>query len=233
MPRKIKILIVDDEQDIREFLAQILSQNYQVIFAKNGEEAVEIAKVQLPSIILLDIIMPIKTGIEACKELRACPKTINIPILFLSALNSSDKRTDAFLAGADDYINKPFVPDELLARIESKLRRSAERNTQEKDSVEYGDLIVNYQQLKVIHDTKDLELGQTEFKILSCLIKRKGELVTRDELNNFIWQDEIPSDRALDPHITTLRKKLKDSLCELKTVYGQGYGLVLKHTTHI
>ncbi len=233
MQRKIKILIVDDEADIREFLAQILSQNYQVIFAKNGEEAVEIAKEQLPSIILLDIIMPIKTGIDACKELRACPKTTDIPILFLSALNSSDKRTDAFLAGADDYINKPFVPDELLARIESKLRRSAERSTQEKDTVKYGDLIVDYQQLKVINSSKDLELGQTEFKILSCLIKRKGELVTRDELNNFVWQDEIPSDRALDPHITTLRKKLKDSLCELKTVYGQGYGLVIKHTTHI
>lgn len=233
MPRKIKILIVDDEADIREFLAQILSENYQVIFAKNGEEAVEIAKEQLPSIILLDIIMPVKTGIDACKELRACPKTTDIPILFLSALNSSDKRTDAFLAGADDYINKPFVPDELLARIESKLRRSAERNTQEKDTVKYGDLIVDYQQLKIINSSKDLELGQTEFKILSCLIKRKGELVTRDELNNFVWQDEIPSDRALDPHITTLRKKLKDSLCELKTVYGQGYGLVIKHTTHI
>lgn len=226
MHRKIKILIVDDEPDIREFLAQILSQNYHVIFAKNGEEAVEIAKEQQPSIILLDLIMPVKTGIEACKDLRSNPKTTEIPILFLSALNSSGQRTDAFLAGADDYINKPFTPDELLARVESKLRRSAERNSQA--TVKYGDLIIDFQQLKITSSSKDLDLGQTEFKILSYLIKRKGDLVTRDELNSFVWQDEVPSDRALDPHITTLRRKLKDSLCELKTVYGQGYGLVIK-----
>lgn len=228
MHRKIKILIVDDEPEIREFLAQILSQNYQIIFAKNGQEAIDIAQEQQPALILLDIIMPVKTGIEACAELRSNPKTSNIPILFLSALNSTEKRTDAFLAGGDDYINKPFFPDELLARIESKLRRTFERSSQTSDAIKYGDLTVDFQHLKVINDSKDLELGQTEFKILSYLIKKQGDLVTREELNNFIWEDEIPSDRALDPHITTLRKKLKDSQCELKTVYGQGYGLVLK-----
>ena len=226
--QKHKILIVDDEPSIREFLAQILSEHYQILFAKNGTEAFEIAKNKKPTIILLDIIMPGKNGIETCREIRNDPTTKSIPVIMLTALNDSNQRTQAFLSGADDYITKPFNPDELIARVESKIRRQKEVAPQVTGRVQFGDLTLNFEELKAEINGKTVEISQTEFKILSCLIKNQGQLVQREVLHDSVWGEESPSDRALDPHITTLRKKLKNSRSELKTVYGQGYSLILK-----
>ncbi len=225
---KNKVLIVDDEPSIREFLAQILSIEYQVLFAKNGSEAIEIARSQSPNAILLDIIMPGKNGIDVCKQLRDESGTKAIPIIMLTAVNDPDQRTEAFLSGADDYISNPFVPDELLARVESKLRRMSELKPVVTNTLKFGDLTLNFKALKADINGSELELGQIEFKILNCLINSEGQLVHRDVLHDYVWGDEPPSDRALDPHITTLRRKLKSSRSELKTVYGRGYSLILK-----
>jgi len=226
--RKKKILIVDDEQNIRELLAQILSEHYQVFFAQNGDEAIAQAKKHSPALIVLDILMPGKSGFQTCTELRSDPATKMVSVLILTALNDPEQRTQAFLCGADDYLNKPFLPDELLARIQSKIRRSNEINLDEGRLVQFGDLTLNYEELKVAVAGKPLEVGPIEFRILNCLIKNEGKLVGRDILSASVWGDEAPSERALDPHITALRKKLKNSLEELKTVYGRGYSLVIK-----
>lgn len=225
---KRKILVVDDEPSIREFLAQILSADYQIILAKSGTEAVEKAQSQKPSLILLDILMPGMTGVEVCKHLRNDSNTKLIPIIMLTALNEPEQRTQAFLAGADDYISKPFKPDELLARIKSKVRRLDEAPSSLSALLKFGDLELDLQEAKVEIAGNPLDIGHIELKILKCLLSHRGQLVERNILNQYVWGDEAPSYRALDPHITTLRKKLRASRGELKTVYGRGYSLVMK-----
>lgn len=172
--------------------------------------------------------MPGKTGVEVCKDLRSDPKTSSIPIIMLTALNEPEQRTQAFLSGADDYISKPFNPDELLARVDSKIRRLDETKPQSTSTLQFGDLHLDFQEQSAEISGKPIEIGQIELKILKCLIHNQGQLVEREMLHQFVWGDESPSDRALDPHITTLRRKLKPSRGELKTVYGRGYSVVLR-----
>lgn len=222
------ILIADDESYIREFLAEILSVEYRIIFAKNGNEAVEVAANSNPNLILLDISMPEKNGIEVCKELRMKEASKGTPIIMLTALNEPNQRVLAFNSGADDYISKPFLPDELVARIKRKLiRHSSDENTRSR-GLSYGTVRLNHDKLNVEIDGDIYDLGQVEYRILNLLLKKRGELVSRQELNQHIWSDELPSDRALDPHITSLRKKLQKSQGEIKTVYGKGYSLIIR-----
>jgi two-component system alkaline phosphatase synthesis response regulator PhoP len=222
------ILIIDDEPEIRELLAEGLSAHYQILFAKNGQEGIDIALKNKVSLIILDILMPGMTGIETCQKLREHNETSAIPIIMLTAFDDSKQKTEAFRAGADDYITKPFDFEELLARVQSKIKRMVPVEVGPTHLIKYGDLVLNFQKLNAEINDQDLELGQIEFKILNSLIKNRGEVVERDILQIDVWGAESPSDRALDPHITSLRRKLKNSRHELKTFYGQGYSLVLK-----
>lgn len=223
------ILIVDDESYIREFLAQILSEHFQIAFAKDGKEALEMAKSAKPSIIVLDVLMPGQNGIETCKKLREQRESEEIPIIMLTAVNEPEQRIKAFNAGADDYLAKPFLPEELIARINRKLEKAPARQSVNKETeFRLGNLKLQFDDLSLEVDGVKCELGQVEYKILNFLLKKRGELVSRQELNDYIWGHELPSDRALDPHITALRKKLQKSHGELKTVYGKGYSIILK-----
>jgi DNA-binding response OmpR family regulator len=225
---KKKILVVDDEPYIREFLAQLLSEDHQVILANDGDEGIKCAGTIKPDLIILDVVMPGKNGIQVCKILRMDPVTKLIPILMLTAVNQVEHRTAAFEAGADDYFVKPFDTEELLARVHSKLRRLDERPIAVTNVINFGDMILDFQQLKAEISGTKIDFGQIEFKILNCLIKNQGQLVEREVLNEFVWGAESPAERALDPHITALRKKIKFSQSELKTIYGRGYSLVLR-----
>lgn len=225
---KAKVLIVDDDSFVREFVGQVLSEKYTILFARNGDEAIEVAKAEQPGVIVLDIVMPGKNGIDTCFALRAAPETKNIPVLMLTALNEPEQRISAFSSGADDYMAKPFLPEELIARVEAKLRRSRDSSQNVSHQLQVGDLKIDFEELKVEIGGNPTDIGQIEFKILNCLIKNRGQLVERDTLNHFVWGNDIPSERALDPHITSLRKKLKESSGELKTVYGRGYSLVIR-----
>ncbi len=224
---KSKILIVDDEPEIREFVAQAISSKYQVLFADNCESALQVAKTEMPDVILLDIIMNGVCKINACKELRTNPLTKPIPVIVLSSVDDPEKRTLAYQLGADDYLAKPFTAKELLARIESKLCRIKDGQTVCKSILTYGDLILNFEESAVYAGDTLLDIGHVEFKILNCLIKNQGQLVDREILHSFIWGNNAPSERALDPHINSLRKKLRPSRSELKTVYGKGFSLIV------
>lgn len=227
--KRTKILIVDDESYIREFLAQILSEYFQVAFAKNGAEAIDAAKSSKPSIVILDVLMPGIGGIEVCKMMRECPETAAIPIIMLTALNEPEQRINAFKSGADVFLSKPFLPEELIARINRKLEKAPSIKTPSKEEAPiYGDLKLQIDDLSLEIGGIRHDLGQVEYKILNFLLKKRGELVPRDELNNYVWGYDLPSERALDPHITSLRKKLQTSKGELKTVYGKGYSIILK-----
>ncbi len=228
MKRK-SILIVDDESYIREFLAQILSEHFKVFFAKNSEEAISAVKTTLPDIILLDVLMPGLNGIETCKLIRKNSESKNIPVIMVTALEDIEQKIKAFQAGADDYLAKPFLPEELIARIVRKLEsQSYQEISKNENQIQFGNLKLKFDSLSLEIDGDSYDLGQIEYKILNFLLKKSGALVSRQELNVCIWGNDPPSDRALDPHITSLRKKLQKSQGILKTVYSKGYSLVLK-----
>lgn len=228
-PEKEKILIVDDESYIREFVGQVLSEHYKIFFASSGAEGVEIAQREKPSAIVLDILMPEQSGLETCRILRQNEVTSKIPVLMLTAANQVETRVEAFDLGADDFIAKPFLPNELLARVRSKIKRSQEgASSSGEKTLKVGSFKINFDEMRVFYKDTQLELGLIEFKIFNCLISDHGQVIDRNLMNQFVWGSEIPSDRALDPHITSLRKKLRPTNAELKTVYGRGYSLVFK-----
>lgn len=229
MKRK-SILIVDDEPQIREYLAEVVSEYYRVFIAQDGMDALKIAAVQIPSLIILDALMPSCNGFEFCEAIRSNNETKNIPIVMLTALNTTEDRIKAFNLGADDFISKPFIPEELLARINRRLIKESENHIPQ-NKFQLGGLNLQFDTLSIEIDGVQYELGQTEHRILNFLLKRPGELISRQELTGHIWGDEIPSERALDPHITSLRKKLLKSRSEIKTVYGKGYCIILKEKT--
>jgi two-component system, OmpR family, phosphate regulon response regulator PhoB len=230
MEKQNTVLVIDDEAYIREFLHQVLSDQYQVVDAANGSEGLELAQSLKPDVILLDILMPGVSGVEVCRKLRSHSDTSQIHIIMLTALNEPQQRIQAFTAGADDYLAKPVHPDELLARVGSKVRRAHEMSAQPLGpaTLKCGDVILSLEDVRLAVSGQNVDVGPVEFRILSLLMKRTGDLVTREELAHFVWGDQKSSDRALDPHINSLRRKLKGSQGELKTVYGSGYSLIRK-----
>ncbi|MBC7456832.1 MAG: response regulator transcription factor [Bdellovibrionaceae bacterium] len=227
--KRQKILIIDDEADVREMLAEIVSERYQAILAHDGFEGILLAKEKKPQTILLDISMPHVNGIEVCKAIRSDEKTKSILIIMLTALNDTEQRIQAFAAGADDYIAKPVHPEELLARIDSKLRRFKENansttDTTIKFSLKNSDFL-DYERHRLNLKSGPVHLGAIEFRILTALLNKKGQVVKRNELLEHAWEKDSSS-RALDPHINSLRKKLMPGPLQLKTVYGVGYSII-------
>lgn len=161
--KRSTVLIVDDESYIREFLAQILSEHFQIAFAKNGKEAVETAKSIQPDIIVLDVLMPGQNGIDTCKVLREQKESSSTPIIMLTAVNEPEQRIKAFNAGADDYLAKPFLPEELIARISRKLEKTPLRQSTIKDlDFRIGNLKLQLDDLSFEVDGVRCELGQVE-----------------------------------------------------------------------
>lgn len=230
--RSTTVLIIDDESFIRDFITNVLEDRYHVVAAASGLEGVRLAKSAKPDVILLDILMPGNDGIACLEEIRAQPETAKLPVLMLTAMNESDVRIRAFNAGADDFIAKPFQPDELIARIDSKLDRIREFSKEASLILQMGNVVVDLESLRVTVDQNEVNLGPVEFKILSMLMRHKGRLTRRDELERFVWPNEAPAERGLDTHIFSLRKKLLNSHLQLQTVYGTGYTLSVKANVH-
>jgi DNA-binding response OmpR family regulator len=223
-----KVLVIDDEASIREFITSIFRDRLTIISAASGLEGVRLARSEKPDVILLDILMPGNDGIACLQELRSIPETSNLPVLMLTALNEPDVRIRAFNAGADDFISKPFHPDELFARIESKLNRFRTLAKVRSLALRLGDVHLDLASLRVTIADEELNVAPVEFKILSLLMRQKGRLTKREDLENFVWANDPPGDRGLDSHIFSLRKKLMRSTVMLQTVYGTGYTLAVK-----
>lgn len=229
---RAKVLIIDDESEVREMLAEVISERYQAILARDGEEGLSLAKQKAPQAIILDLMMPKINGIEVCQILRSSPETKNIRVIMLTALNDAEQRIKAFNAGADDFVAKPVHPDELLARLEANLRRANEvQAPMNPSSVSFGlnsSYFLDYERHRLNFDGNSVSLGSIEFRIVTALLNNKGQILKRQELVDFVWEKDANSERALDPHITALRKKLKNSKIEVKTVYGVGYSIQYK-----
>ena len=217
-----KILVVDDDPDIIEILRYNLSlAGYEVKSAANGKEAIKKAKLFIPQIILLDIMMPEMDGIEACSQIKGIPSLDNTMIIFLSARSEDFTQIAAFDAGGDDYISKPVKPKILLKKIASILKRiNYGKNKTLK--LEMDNLVIDRNEYKIVKDKQDLTLPRKQFELLFLLASKPGKVFTRDEIMNSVWGSQvIVGDRTIDVHIRKLREKIGDSY--FKTIKGVGY----------
>ena len=215
-----KILIADDEPDILEIIQFNLAvEGFEVITAKNGDEAIELAKKHLPDLIILDVMMPGKTGIETCNILRAQPAFKETLIIFLSALSDEGTEIRGLESGADDYLTKPIRPKILISKVIALFRRLKKEN---ESVVKHGDLIINKESYLINYKGDDIFLARKEFELLSLLASKPGKVFLRNEILNQVWGTEvIVGDRTIDVHIRKIRQKL--NLDCITTVKGVGY----------
>jgi two-component system KDP operon response regulator KdpE len=202
-----KILIVDDDRQIQRALRLAISaRNYGVLLASDGEEALDLAASENPDLIILDLTLPRKSGIEVCKEIREWSK---VPIIVLSIRDREEDKISALDLGADDYITKPFNTGELLARIRAHLRRS-ERTAPEMLEYEYDGLKIDLARHLATLDGNEIKLTKTEFDILSYLVKNSGRVITYNLLISKVRGPEYEGDtQMLRVHVGNLRKKIE------------------------
>lgn len=204
MSDKKKVLVVDDDESIRELIQVYLEDDYQVFHAAFGTEAIELMKKEKPFLMILDIMLPQKTGWEVCKEIRTFS---NIPIIMISAKGEEIDRILGLELGADDYICKPFSPRELLARVKAQIRRS----TSPQCVIESNHLIIDDKKYKALLKGQFLDLTTREFQLLAFLAKHEGQVFSRDQLLQNVWGfDYVGDSRAVDSAVKRLRKKLND-----------------------
>lgn len=226
MENKTKVLIVDDEPDILEFLHYNLSRNgYDVIQATNGLDAINIANREVPDLILLDIMMPGMDGVETCYELRKNEILHNTIIAILTARSEEYSEIAGLEAGADDYIQKPIRPRLLLTRIKALLRRKEIIQSPHEDtSLDFGALKIDPQSFQISIDDEVIALAKKEFEVLMLLASHPGKVFTREEMFQKVWGYTVPiASRTIDVHISKLREKVGERF--IKTLKGVGYKL--------
>ncbi len=222
-PAKQKILIVDDEPDILELIEYNLNkENYQIFTARNGKEAITEAKRVLPSLIILDMMMPKMDGIETCRAIRSMPEFKSTFLVFLTARNDEHSEIAGFNVGADDYITKPIKPRALVSRINAILRRNTAPEKALDNKIQIADLVIDREAFVVFRNNKRLVLTKKEFELLYFLASQPTKVCTRDMIIKNIWENAvIVTHRTIDVHIRKLRAKLGESY--IKTIKGVGY----------
>ncbi len=223
---KYRILLVDDEPDILEFLSyNIEKEGFEVFTAQNGKDGVELAKKINPHLILMDVMMPVMDGIEACEVLRQDDKMQNTIIAFLTARGEDYSQIAGFDAGGDDYITKPVKPKVLISRLKALLKRFKESDHKSVENdfiIKQSNLIIDKERYVVTRDEEELVLPKKEFQLLVLLISKPDRVFTRDEIFSSVWGDDIiVGDRTIDVHIRKLREKIGDE--HIKTIKGVGY----------
>ena len=215
-----KVLIADDEPDIREFLQYNLSaEGYEVFTAKDGDETLEKAKRILPDLIVLDVMMPKKSGVEVCQLLRSQSTFKDTIILMLTALNDDGSHIKGLETGADDYIGKPISPKVLVSRINALFRRLSKPKA---GVLNLGAIQIDPEQFIVTVEGQEVSLAKKEFELLYLLAQRPGRVFLRNEILNQVWgNDVIVGDRTIDVHIRKIRQKLGVDC--ITTVKGVGY----------
>jgi two-component system, OmpR family, alkaline phosphatase synthesis response regulator PhoP len=215
-----KILIADDEPDILEILSfNLKGEGYEVITAKNGDEAIDKAKAFKPDLIILDMMMPGKNGMEVCNILRTQSAFAGTLIVFLTAINDENTEIKSLENGADDYLTKPISPKVLLSKVSSLLRRI---KTEGPSIVTVGDFEIDRERFIVVFKGTEIILARKEFELVALLASKPGKVFLRNEILNRIWGTEvIVGDRTIDVHIRKIRQKLGEDC--ISTVKGVGY----------
>ncbi len=221
---KSRILVIEDNQDTRQFLETVLSREFEVFSTQNAVAGIEYARTKQPDLIILDIMLPVLNGFDACGLLKKDEATRNIPIIFLSAKNTANDIAHGFGLGADDYLPKPFDYKELIARVRARLREKSARQKEPKTLVDG--------EIKLVLDTRDafhggsmVSLTQIEFDLLSLLLRKRGQVISRDEIIQLVWREDPTTahKRTIDVHIRALRKKIPVLTRMITSIYGVGY----------
>ncbi|MFM2358370.1 MAG: hypothetical protein RLY16_363 [Bacteroidota bacterium] len=215
-----KILIADDEPDILEIIQfNLQSEGYEVITARNGDEAIDLAKKHQPELIILDVMMPGKNGIDVCNILRTQPAFNETLIIFLSALSDEGSEVKGLESGADDYLSKPISPKVLISKVNALFRRLIK---EESPIIQLGELTINREKYLITYQNEDIVLARKEFELLALLASKPGKVFLRNDILNQVWGTEvIVGDRTIDVHIRKIRQKL--NLDCITTVKGVGY----------
>jgi len=229
MPGKndIRILVVDDEPDVLELVVYHLEKEaYRVDVADTGDKALKMARENLPSLLVLDLMLPGINGLEICRLLKRDPKTRDIPILMLTARAAEEDRIKGLELGAHDYVTKPFSPRELVLRIKNLLRLT-EKSPDGVELIEAGPFRLDTVRHQATADGRSLNITATEFKLLCLLASRPGEVQPRETLLRDVWGYEPTLDtRTVDTTMQRLRSKLGQAAHHLETVRGVGYRLI-------
>ena len=229
-----KILVVDDDKNICELLKLYLKkEGFEVIFAYDGSEAVSKAKSDNPNLIILDVMMPIINGWEACKLIR---QFTEVPIIMLTALDTTENKVQGLNIGADDYIVKPFEPVEVVARVNALLRRaekpSATENQLEESEISVDNISVNMEKYEVKLDGKLVtDLKPKEIQLLYFFLSNRNQVFSREQLLDKVWGYEyFGGTRTVDVHIKSIREKLNspNNKWEIKTIWNVGYKFEVK-----
>ncbi len=220
---KFRILLVDDEADVLEFLGYNLKkEGFNVITASNGRDAIIKASTQLPHIIVLDVMMPEMDGIETCGELKQIPSLKNSLIVFLTARGEDYSQISGFDAGADDYVTKPIKPKLLISRLKALLRRYQDDESKSSELLQVDDFVIDSERFLVLKKGEEIVLPKKEFELLRLLASKPNKVFTREEIFSKVWGDNvIVGDRTIDVHIRKIREKI--GLENIRTVKGVGY----------
>ncbi len=226
--KDFKVLLVDDEPDILEFLKyNLIKEGYQVFMANNGVEAVAISKREIPHLVILDVMMPEMDGIETCEEMRRTPELDDTIVAFFTARGEDYSQVAGFDAGADDYITKPIKPKVLKSKVKALLKRhhNSENESSPLTKLEIGNITIDRERYLVINDGTELVLPKKEFELLMLLASKTEKVFTREEIYRTVWGNKIVvGDRTIDVHIRKLREKIGDDY--IKTIKGVGYRFV-------
>jgi DNA-binding response OmpR family regulator len=227
----MKVLVVEDEQDIREILCEILTdEGFEVVTHDNGLNLLEQVKTNGPDIVLLDQVLPGCNGMEALRALRTDKTFGQIPVIMVTGLSGETEKISALEVGADDYVTKPFYPKELAARIRALARRSLVKNDLgahtplvEKNVISHHGFTIDFTAHRALVEGVEINLTLTEFKILAELLKLFGQVLTREKLRECALGNLNVTDRTIDVHVAALRKKLNHLGDKIETVRGVGY----------
>lgn len=223
---KPKILVIEDERSLVEVLgANLEREGFEVITAFDGQEGLRQAQLKLPDLVVLDLMLPGKPGLEVCQELRMGQRTREIPIIMVTAKSEESDQLVGFATGADDYVTKPYSPKVLIQRIKKELRR---RQLKEEPAagkvIESQGIVIDRHSHRALYRDQELPLTPTEFRLLEVLLRQAGRAFTRYELMDAaIGEDAIVLERTIDVHVKSLRKKLGDAGELIETVRGVGY----------
>lgn len=221
-----KILIVEDDPNIRELLQYNLEkEGFLVKTAEDGEQGLDTIETKWPDLVILDLMIPYRDGLEICRIMRSNKDLAHIPVIILTAKGEEIDRVLGLEMGADDYVTKPFSTREIIARVKALLRRTQANPNSESEILIRGNLTINKDNYEVTLGEKKIELTPKEFQLIYLLASRPGKVFTRDYLLEQIWDYEYMGDsRTVDVHIRHLRQKLEEDLIE--TIRGVGYKFI-------
>lgn len=219
-----RILIVDDENDIAELISDILEdEGYQTSIANDGNSAIEKVKKNDYDLILLDVMMPDISGTEVCATIR---NLTDAPIIFVTAKTNLTSKLVGFEVGADDYITKPFINEELVARVKAHLRRDKRVLNHNKNVIEIGQIKLNKESFEVFKDDKVVNLSTKEFELLKYLMENAGIVLSKDQIYQSVWKNNYGDIGTVAVNIKSLRNKLDKDEKYIKTIWGMGYKFV-------